>query len=274
MLRIHSRDETRLARRRTAVSLAHLTFAAALLHVAPQTTGVAALGRWQAAFATGVVACCGAYWRLASGTPPARLRRALLPMACLPARDEAGEHAYVPGLGWRPVGEELRAEIERRSSLPMVGLALLVLPLLAAEYFWADEVAASARLSWGLAAASAVVWAAFALEFVAGCSLAEKRLDYVKRHWLDLAIVLLPLVAFLRAARLARLASIQKSARVYRLRGLAMKLWRAMVLFDVLGRLLLRTPERRAAKLEERRAELLAEVAAIDARIGELRSAA
>ena len=273
MLRIHSKDETRTARLQTAIAAGHLLCMAGLLHVAPQTTGLASLAGLQVAFAAGMVSLSVLAFRTSNAVGLRRVRRSLLPMLCLPARDVGKKHAYLPGFGWRAIDDRLRADVEKVLTVPMVAIAVLVLPLFAAEHFYAERIAASARLTWGLAAASGLVWAAFAMEFVVGCTLAEKRLDYCKRHWLDLAIVLLPLVAFLRAARLARLASIQKSARVYRLRGVAMKLWKAVILFDLIGRVLLRSPEKRAAKLDVRRAELLEELADLDARIETLRAA-
>ena len=274
MLRIHSRQETRAARRQTAVGVAHLAWTAGLLHIDPSDGEAGRLFGWQVAFAAGMLVCSAAAFRVSHRRGVGRMLDTLLPLTRLPARDTEGRHAYFPGFGWRAIDERLREGVERALTLPMIAIALVVLPLLAAEHFLADRIAASASLTATVVAASAAVWAAFTLEFVVGCTLSAKRLDYCKRHLLDLVIILLPLVAFLRAARLARLASVQKSARVYRLRGLAMKLWKAVVLFDLVGRLLLRTPEKRAANLEQRRETLLQEVAAIDAHIARLRRAA
>ena len=274
MLRLHDPDrpsaaEAADAAQRTGVAVAHLLCTAALLHAPHPDDGGLLLGNWQLSAAAGMLACSAAAAMLSGGS---RLRAALLPMLEVPVR--RGGWAWLPGFGWRPVDDALRSDVLRRSSLPMVGVALVVLPLLAVEHFFEERIARSAGLSAAAAAASGLVWAAFALEFLVGVRLAEKRLDYCKRHWLDLAIILLPLIAFLRAARLARLATIQKSARVYRLRGVAMKVWKAVILFDLIGRVLRRTPEKQAAYLEERRAELLRDLADIDERLADVRRAA
>jgi len=97
----------------------------------------------------------------------------------------------------------------------------------------------------------------------------DKRLSYIKKNWIDLAIILLPLVSFLRSfrvLRLARLAKVQKLAkmgRVFRMRGLFMKTMRALMLFGFINRLLRITPEKRLAKLNalyDEQAEELAEL--------------
>ncbi|MEV5353095.1 potassium channel family protein [Streptomyces sp. NPDC086081] len=47
-----------------------------------------------------------------------------------------------------------------------------------------------------------VVWGAFALDYLVRLALAERRLPFVRAHWLDLAAVLLPLLQPLRLLRL------------------------------------------------------------------------
>ena len=53
-------------------------------------------------------------------------------------------------------------------------------------------------LSWGL-------WSLFFLEFVAKFALAPEKRLYLRSHWLDVLIVLLPFLKFLRLARVLRM---------------------------------------------------------------------
>lgn len=88
---------------------------------------------------------------------------------------------------------------ERRSEIPMLLLAVAFL----IAYAWPvldpnldpDLRASFNVLSWA-------VWAAFAIDFAIRLWLAEHRWHYAKRHWYDVALVVLP---FLRPLRLLRL---------------------------------------------------------------------
>ncbi len=86
---------------------------------------------------------------------------------------------------------------------------------------------------------------------------------------IDLAIILLPVISFLRslrvvrAMRIARLAKIQqlsKMGRLYRLRGLMMRALRALMILQLINRVFRVGPERQLPKfrllLEEKQAEV------------------
>lgn len=269
-IKLHSHVETRVAKSRFAVAVLHLVALAGVLHLAPQTSGFTFFEGWQVGFSIAVVACSIVAAFLTPATGFRRLRGALVPCLSLPPWDADKSHVWLPGFGWRRIDDGFRTEVAKQFSLPMVGIALLVLPIFAAEHFWAERMEQIPALAWALSAASGLVWAAFAYEFIVCCTIAEKRLAYVRQHWLDAVIILLPLIAFLRAARLARLAKIQQTARVFRMRGMVMRLWKAIVLFDLIERVLFRDPTRRLAHLEKKRAALLEEVSRLDAKIGEI----
>ena len=94
---------------------------------------------------------------------------------------------------------------------------------------------------------------AFVFEFVVMFSVVEKRLRYCKQNWIDLAVVLLPLVNFMGAARLSRLVKLKqlsRTAKIYRMRGLILRSWRAIVALDVIDTLLRRDSEQRMEKLQ------------------------
>jgi voltage-gated potassium channel len=88
---------------------------------------------------------------------------------------------------------------EQRSEIPMLLLAVAFL----VAYAWPvldsdldpDVIASLNVLSWA-------VWAAFAVDFAIRLWLAEDRWPYARRHWYDVALVVLP---FLRPMRLLRL---------------------------------------------------------------------
>jgi len=194
-------------------------------------------------------------WR--AGSPRARERFwcCVLPPLRIAARDhETGQRVWFPQLKWQAVSRELRDRLERAGNIPMITIACLVLPLIAIEFQYAEQLENHPRWAGGLAAATALIWFAFAYEFVVMFSLAEKKFEYCKTHWLDLAIILLPLVAFLRALRLGRLLRLQqlsRTARIYRMRGLAMRAWRALLVLEIVRRVLQGRPEQRLKRLDE-----------------------
>lgn len=193
----------------------------------------------------------------------------LCPSLRLCARSpEMGMRMWLPGLGWRLANRRLRDRLERHFSIPMIAIALLIMPVLIVEFFMKAQVAQHAWLRLLLHVGTGVIWFAFAIEFILMVSVAERKLQYCKKHWIDLAIIMLPLFSFLRswqllrATRLAKVMRIQqltKIARVYRLRGTAVRLLRALVLLDLFRRITRASPERAIKKLRRRLDELEAE---------------
>lgn len=197
----------------------------------------------------------------------------LIPPLRIVGRDHTrGQTVWLPGWGWVPTAPELEAGLERQLSFPMIGVALLVLPVIAVEFLWADRIERDVRLGLVAQLAAAFIWLAFAVEFLVLTSITSSRVRYLRHHWLDLVIICLPLVAFLRVLRIGRLGrllrlhqlgTVTRSARAFRLKGLAFRVWRAVLLLDVIDRLVHRDDEQRLAKLMRRLAEKEQEVDAL-----------
>ena len=86
------------------------------------------------------------YWRRADFTWPAA-RRLLLLWLIPPFRIAQSPYAaescvWLPALGWQRADQDLYERLERAFSIPMLFMAILILPILAAELFWAEEVRA------------------------------------------------------------------------------------------------------------------------------------
>ena len=164
---------------------------------------------------------------------------------------EQRRRVWLPGLGWRPPGRHLRRRLSRDFSVPMLGIALLILPVLGVEFLMKEQVARYTGLRVALHLSTGTIWLAFAAEFIVMISVAEKKLAYLKKHWIDLAIILLPFFAFLRSlqalrgtrlAQLAKLPMLTKLVRAYRLRGTAIKAFRALLLLEAVRRWLTVNP--------------------------------
>lgn len=184
----------------------------------------------------------------------------LFPPSRIGARSQAElKPIWLPVLGWREVDRELRRKLEKFFSVPMILIALLVLPLLTIELGWGEHIQDHKGLNLFLDIGNGVIWFAFATEFVIMVSVAKSKFVYAAQHWLDLAIILLPMVDFLpeflpllRALRLGgilRAEQLTRMGRLHRLRGLALKAWRAILLLEVIQRLTGQTLEKRRRKL-------------------------
>jgi hypothetical protein len=189
-------------------------------------------------------------------------------------------HVWLPGLGWQEVNGRLRRTLERAFSVPMIGFALLVLPLMALENCAADRIRAEPVLALWLDVGSGAVWLAFAVELFLMVSISDRPLHYCFLHWIDVVIVVLPVVALMPLFRLLRLGRILRAGqllrwgRLYRLRALIAHSWRAFLLLQIVHRLTGRSLERQLqqhrdllAAREEEAAELRREIWKLEERI-------
>jgi len=183
---------------------------------------------------------------------------------CPPLRIGGRDHVdggsmWLPLIGWARVDRKLVERVEKAFSGPMILIALMVLPLLALEYqLRSKEIQPNWQMSLFLTTAEGVIWFSFAMEFIVMFSIVPKKLRYCREHWIDIAIICLPLIAFLRAFRVTRVLRLQqltRVGRVYRLRGVTMRMFRAILLLDVIRRFVEGKPEKRLVKLREQLAE-------------------
>lgn len=93
--------------------------------------------------------------------------------------------------------DELREKLDRYLDLPLALASVVVVLLIIIQL--TGEVSESWErrlevLSWAL-------WSLFLLEFLIKFALAPVKRQYVRKHWLDVLVVLLPFLRFLRLAR-------------------------------------------------------------------------
>ena len=173
-------------------------------------------------------------------------------------------YIWLPRRGWLPTGKEQLEHLENRAALPMLLITLLVLPVIGAEMLFKAELEQSPSLMLIVYLLTALIWVAFAFEFILLVSVAERKVEFCKANWLNIVIIVLPLVAFLRTLRLfrfLRLANAGKLMRAYRLRGLLTRAMRLALIFSLLERLKQRNPETYCLHLEEKIREKEAELA-------------
>jgi hypothetical protein len=183
---------------------------------------------------------------------------ALLPPLRLGCRSQVRpNHIWLPGLGWQEINSRLRRTLERVFSVPMIFFALLVLPLLALEYYEAEKIRAEPVLALWLDIGTSVIWLAFAIELILMVAVSDRPWRYCFLHWIDVAIVLLPAVEMmplfrlLRLGRVLRLEQLLRWGRLHRLQALVARGWRAFLLLQIVQRLTGRSLERQLKQLQE-----------------------
>jgi hypothetical protein len=205
----------------------------------------------------------------------------LLPPLRLGCRSqERSNHLWLPLVGWQEVDARLANNLERFFSVPMICFALLVLPLLAFECYWGDEIRTEPLLALGFDIGTAVIWLAFTIELILMVAVADRPVRYCFRHWIDVAIVLLPAVELLplfrlvRLGRVLRLEQLLRWGRLHRLKAVVLRAWRALLVLQIVARLTGRSPEQRRKQLvelllakEEEVAALRQEIAEVEGRI-------
>lgn len=211
---------------------------------------------------------------------PVRLKRLLVtsllpPLRMITASSKPRGWLWLPGGGWKPAGEETSEQLEQKLALPMVILTLLVLPVLGAELTGGETLENHPRMALATHLTTCVIWVGFTVEFLWMVAAAPSKLTYCLKNWINLVIILLPLVAFLRilsAFRFARMFRAGKLLRAYRLRGLWTRLWRLALLFNLLERLQKRDPAKYCAVLEKKIAGLEEDLAELRTKLAEQRS--
>jgi voltage-gated potassium channel len=191
-------------------------------------------------------------------------------------------HLWLPGLGWREIDNGLCKTLERVFSVPMILFALMVLPLLALEYFQGDKIRSEPLLALWVDIGTSIIWLAFAIELIIMVAVSDSAWRYCFVHWIDVIIVLLPLVEMLpvlrllRVGRILRLEQLLRWGRLHRLNALVTRGWRAFLVLQIVHRLTGHTLEGRLKQScellqarEEEVAELRREIKELEERIAE-----
>ena len=138
----------------------------------------------------------------------------------LPPPRPGVRHVRVP-VGRRIViaDDDLRTRVDRLFHWPMIILALLILPLLAIDLILLQNHPErhGTMLWWFCVTGLAIIWLAFLVEFIIKIAIAECRIEYARRNWLDIVIIVMPML------RPLRVATVAKTTRAFTLRGVGMK---------------------------------------------------
>lgn len=163
------------------------------------------------------------------------------------------DQIWLPSWQWCKANEMLFLEVQRRFGTPMLIVAFFIIPIMLLDMKFKEQALQYIPdLQFYLEISQAFIWGAFTFEFVLMFFITNEKLDYVKKNWIDLLIIILPLVYFLRSVRVLRLARLNSLAKVYRMRGVIMKIRQALVLADFVQRIMFPNPQAQLKSLQKK----------------------
>lgn len=181
----------------------------------------------------------------------------IIPLRMMMPRLTASEWIWLPFLGWGKKNHALFNKLRHDFSVPMIIIALLIIPIALIDYRFQEPVQAFIpNIQLYLEVGQAFIWVAFTFEFMLMFSVTDEKTLYCTQNWMDLIIILLPLVSFLRTLRVFRafqgITRIQQLGRLYRLRGTLTKMRQALVLAEAVKRLIHPNPESQLRGLQKK----------------------
>ena len=94
--------------------------------------------------------------------------------------------------------EAMLDKLERMTELPLMVLAFAMVPLLTAPFLWNLSPASEAVVF----ALDMFIWALFATDLTIKIAIAPQRLKFIRQHWLDVVVFLIPFARPLRILRI------------------------------------------------------------------------
>ncbi len=179
---------------------------------------------------------------------------------------------WLPKRHWLAVGKLNFERLELRIAVPMLGLTLMVLPLLGVEFLLRDYLQENLWLGVIVHALTSLLWFGFAFEFLVMFSLADKKLAYCKAHWINIVIILMPLIMWLRLVRMLSFLKVSKMIRAFRLRSITARGMRLAMVFNLVDRLMERNPEKYLLALEDKALDKKAELQALEEKMVEMKA--
>lgn len=190
---------------------------------------------------------------------------------------------------WYELQPKLLEEIETWFIYLTLPISLLMLPFWMIEIFHADLLYENFFLHHIVNIGNALIWALFVAEFMLEFTITTKRGEYLIKHWLELFIIILPMLILTRFLRLGylsallgfgnlselqvfRLAKLRQTLSLYRARAVFNRVLRILTLIDLFRRWQQRRdPQKYLAYLQEQLAYHREQITEIEQKILETR---
>lgn len=182
-------------------------------------------------------------------------------------------HFWLPIIGWQLYQRGIVATLEVFTIPIMMSITLLVLPVLGVQLLGLLSSEPITVWHWIFHTMTSIVWFAFVVEMMTMVNVSEQPIEYMKKHWVNLVIIVLPIIAFLRIVQLVRFISLAQYSRAFSLRGVVARAKHLILVFSLIERVLPSNPNKKLAKLLHKRDDLEIEMLALDAEIAQLHAA-
>ena len=167
------------------------------------------------------------------------------------ATRRCGQEEYIWwNFTWQKVDLELCYRVEKRFMFPILVISLLMLPFWIVDFFLPQQIDDHLFLFHILHMGNALIWGAFVAEFIMMFSITSNRFKYLRSHWLEIFIILLPMVvlirwlailfpalnsgSFLTPVRLLWFSKFKRMLNIYRSRSFLNRMVRIMIMIDVI----------------------------------------
>ena len=99
-----------------------------------------------------------------------------------------------------PAREAMLERLDRLTELPLLLLAFIMVPVLLGPLIWEDSFSTAEKALFRTL--DIFIWAVFAADFFLKLAITPSKWSYLRRHWLEALVVLIPFIRPLRIVRL------------------------------------------------------------------------
>jgi len=206
----------------------------------------------------------------------------LLPALHLTTRP-CGKPKYILwSFRWQLVTPDLYTHIEKKFLYPILLLSLIMIPFWITEILYPEKMTTDPLFHHLINRGNALIWVLFVTEFFILFSIAEKRMDYLKKHWMEILIIILPMLALTRFILISRSVFLTKGAflfgmklqrllNIYRSRVVLNRIIRIFIIINLVKRYYQRrNPKKYLIRLQEQLTEKEKEINDLKIQIGEM----
>ncbi len=207
---------------------------------------------------------------------------ALLPPLRLAVKRCKEEEYILWDFNWHFVDKSLCDHIEKRFLYPILAFSIVMIPFWMSEIFFPQQITRYPLIYHIINLGNAFIWGLFVIEFVIMFSLTKKRTHYLTTHWLELFIIILPMLALARYILISKYLSLSKQAywfvklqrilNVYRARSVLTRIIRILIVINIVKRIYQRrNPKKYLIMLQEELEEKEQEIAKLKKQISEIK---
>lgn len=182
---------------------------------------------------------------------------------------------------WQLVNQSLYEHLEKNFLYPILFISFFMIPFWVTEILFSQIIDTYFVLYHLMNLGNALVWGLFVIEFIIMFSITQKRSQYLITHWLEIFIIILPILALTRFFIISKYVKISKTyvlwfvkaqdmLNIYRARVVINRIIRILIIIDIVKRFYQRkNPEKYLEILRDKLTEQEQELADLKKQIRE-----